>query len=161
MLFRSLDAEYDERYFGMVQHIGAVHAELDVKPRWNVGNYATYTRLVYARLAKNLKGDVLVNTMLAFQRAFMLDASLAVEAYQDGLLQRLAEVNERLAPSTEVLSTGAAHRSRAPPLSQAWRCWSAIRMGNCRCTPSNRASACVATAGAKAGPALVTTTLAG
>ena len=107
-LLAMLDAEYDERYFAMVQHIGAVHAELDVKPRWNVGNYATYARIINARLAKNLKADALVNTILAFQRAFMLDASLAVEAYQDGLLQRLAEVNERLASSTEVLSTGAA-----------------------------------------------------
>jgi methyl-accepting chemotaxis protein len=102
------DADADERYLAMVQHIGAVHAELDVKPRWNVGNYATYARLVYTRLAKHLKGDQLVNTILAFQRIFTLDASVAVESYMDGLLARLATVNERLAPATDVLSTGAA-----------------------------------------------------
>ena len=40
--------------------VGAVHAVLNVEPRWNVGNYSLYGEIVARALAKKMKGDKLV-----------------------------------------------------------------------------------------------------
>ena len=108
-----LAAKFDDAHFNMVLNVGYRHAVLDVKPRWNVGNYALYARLVFPRLAKELSGDDLVNTILSFQKAFMLDATLAVEAYLAGLFDRMSDVDRALAPAAAALSTGAAQVDEA------------------------------------------------
>jgi len=105
-LLNLLDARFDDRYFEFRQRIGETHARLDVKPRWNLGNYATYANLIFPILSSKLKGKELVDTMLSFQKAFVLDGSLAVESYVDGLMRRLVDVNGRLLPVAETLSTG-------------------------------------------------------
>lgn len=101
-----LDGRMDADYFENRLKIGNVHAVLDVKPRWNVGNYATYTALIIPRLAKELRGEELTDTIVAFQKAFMLDVSLAVESYVAGLMDRLVNVSERLGPAMELLTSG-------------------------------------------------------
>jgi len=108
-----LAAKFDDAHFNMVLNVGYRHAVLDVKPRWNVGNYALYARLVFPRLAKELSGDDLVNTILSFQKAFMLDATLAVEAYLAGLFDRMSDVDRALAPAAAALSTGASQVDEA------------------------------------------------
>lgn len=102
-----LTGRFDEEYFEHRLTIGAVHAVLNVEPRWNLGNYALYADLVYRRLAKKLKGDKLVETILAFNRAFTLDMTLAVETYMsEGVLQRLVDVDETLVESVKSLDEG-------------------------------------------------------
>jgi len=100
-----LTARWDAAHFDAVLKVGYRHAELDVKPRWNVGNYALYSRLVYPRLAKHLNGQVLLDTILSFEKAFMLDATLAVEAYLAGLFDRMVDLDGKLAPAAAGLST--------------------------------------------------------
>jgi len=104
---RLLDANIDGSYFEFVGGIGLRHAELDVKPRWNLGNYATYAQLVFPRLAKHLKGPQLLETLLAFQKIFTLDGSMAVETYLSGLMDRMVSVNTSLAPTSAGLALGA------------------------------------------------------
>ena len=102
-----LTGRFDEEYFEHRLVIGAVHAVLNIEPRWNVGNYAIYGDLVYRRLAKKLKGDKLIDTILAFNRAFTLDMTLAVETYMsEGVLQRLVDVDETLVESVKSLDEG-------------------------------------------------------
>jgi len=102
-----LDGQFDEEYFEHRLHIGAVHAVLNVEPRWNVGNYAVYAELVFPILARKLKGQKLLDTILAFNRAFMLDATLAVETYiSEGVLQRLVDVDEALVSSVTSMDDG-------------------------------------------------------
>lgn len=103
-----LAAKFDDAHFNMVLNVGYRHAQLDVKPRWNVGNYALYARLVFPRLAKKLSGDKLVETILSFQKAFILDATLAVESYLAGLFDRMVDVDRQLAPAAGALAKGAA-----------------------------------------------------
>ncbi|MGE3961714.1 MAG: methyl-accepting chemotaxis protein [Dehalococcoidia bacterium] len=102
-----LDPTFDQEYFQYRQKIGDVHAKLDVKPRWNLGNYATYAELIFAELSKHLQGDELTQTLLSFQKVFTLDGSLAVESYVDGLMDRLVDVNDRLVPVSAGLAEGA------------------------------------------------------
>ena len=101
-----LDARVEGSYFEHRLAIGARHAVLDVKPRWNIGNYATYAGLIFPRLAQHLQGEELAATTLAFQRLFMLDLSLAVESYVNGMMDRLVQVNERLGPAAVALANG-------------------------------------------------------
>ena len=108
-----LDARVDNAYFENRLFIGSNHARLDVKPRWNVGNYATYAALIYPRLAAHLDGKDLVDSIIAFQKLFTLDISLAVEAYVGGLMDRLVEVNNRLGPTSVALADGSAQVDEA------------------------------------------------
>lgn len=103
-----LKGKFDEEYFEHRLRIGAVHAILNVEPRWNVGNYSLYTEIIAKALGKKLKGEKLVNTLLAFNKAFLLDATLAVETYiSEGVLQKLVDVNQTLAASTVAMDDGA------------------------------------------------------
>jgi len=108
-----LAAKFDDAHFNAVLKVGYRHAVLDVKPRWNVGNYALYARLVFPRLAKEISGNELVDTILSFQKAFMLDATLAVEAYLAGLFDRMVNVDKQLAPAAGSLAAGAAQVDEA------------------------------------------------
>ena len=78
-----------------------------MKPRWNLGNYATYSDIIFPLLAEKLSGDELTQTLLSFQKVFTLDGSLAVESYVDGLMDRLVGVNDRLSPVARGLAEGA------------------------------------------------------
>jgi glyoxylate utilization-related uncharacterized protein len=49
-----LDGRIDSSYFESRLQISDRHAVLDIKPRWNVGNYATYAGLIFPRLAEHL-----------------------------------------------------------------------------------------------------------
>jgi methyl-accepting chemotaxis protein len=108
-----LQARWDAPHFDAVLKVGYRHAELDVKPRWNVGNYALYARLVFPRLAQHIEGQELLDTILSFQKAFMLDATLAVEAYLAGLFDRMVELDEQLSPAAAGLSSSAAQVDEA------------------------------------------------
>ena len=100
-----LDPSFDDAYFARRKKIGEVHARLDVKPRWNLGEYAVYSGLIYPILAEHLDGQELAATLLAFQKIFTLDGSLAVESYiTAGLLDRIVDVTGRLGPVSDGLA---------------------------------------------------------
>lgn len=102
-----LEGRFDESYFEQRLGVGAVHAVINVEPRWNVGNYALYAELVFPLLSKKLKGQKLVDTIVAFNKVFILDATLAVETYiSEGVLQKLVDVSETLAASSRSVTDG-------------------------------------------------------
>ena len=96
-LLRLLDARFDEDYFEHRLRIGATHARLFIEPRWNVGNYGTYVELLLPLLARKLKGQALAEAATALMKAFLLDASLAVETFiSEGVLEKLVDIHETL-----------------------------------------------------------------
>jgi methyl-accepting chemotaxis protein len=99
-----LSGRVDQAHCERALFIGENHTRLDVKPRWVIGNYATYAQLVFDRLSKHMEGDELLKTMLAFVKAFSLDGSLLTEAYVGGLMDRMVDVYQRLGPAAESLS---------------------------------------------------------
>ena len=108
-----LDARIDNSYFENRLTIGDRHAILGVKPRWNIGNYATYAGLIFPRVAQHLEGTELADTLAAFMKVFALDISLAIEAYVGGLMDRLVQVSGRLGPSATALSEGSGQVDQA------------------------------------------------
>jgi methyl-accepting chemotaxis protein len=94
---RVLEARFDGDYFEHRLKVGQVHARLNVEPRWNVGNYALYGQLVFPILATKMKGKDLVAAIVALNKVFILDASLAVETYiSEGVLEQLVELHDTL-----------------------------------------------------------------
>ncbi|GIW13449.1 MAG: hypothetical protein KatS3mg062_0888 [Tepidiforma sp.] len=96
-LLRLLDARFDDEYFEHRLRVGAAHARLQIEPRWNVGNYGTYGELLFPLLARKLKGEDLAETIAALMKAFILDASLAVETFiSEGVLEKLVDIYDTL-----------------------------------------------------------------
>ena len=99
-----IDADY-------VEHrllVGVAHARLDIRPRWNVLNYNTYGELVLEVLKKHLKGERLARTVLAFQKMFVFDVTLAVESYiAYGVMAKLREAAGELFPASRRLDGAA------------------------------------------------------
>ncbi len=122
-----LDPTFDEAYFARRRAIGEAHARIDVQPRWNLGAYAVYSAIVYPILAEHLQGEELAATLLAFQKVFTLDASIAVESYiTAGILDRLVDVTDRLGPVSDALTRSSeqvetASREIADAISQVVR----------------------------------------
>ena len=78
---------------------------LGVEPRWNIGNYGLYADLIVTRLAPHYESRALAETMVAFQKLFMFDVTLAIEAYiAFGMMARMQEVTGALLASTDLLS---------------------------------------------------------
>jgi len=96
-LLKICDATFDEEYFEHRLRVGLAHAKLNIEPRWNVGNYAIYGSLLFLVLADKFKGKKLAEMIAAFNKAFMLDASLAVETYiSEGVLEKLVDIHDTL-----------------------------------------------------------------
>ncbi|MFN8507326.1 MAG: globin-coupled sensor protein [Dehalococcoidia bacterium] len=102
-----LRADFDAAYFEHRLRVGAVHARINVEPRWNVGNYAVYEELIHEVLARKLKGRDLQAAFLAFAKVFLLDVTLAVETYiSEGVLVRLVEANTALVDASTAMRDG-------------------------------------------------------
>jgi methyl-accepting chemotaxis protein len=100
-----LEGNPDEKYLEGRLHIGKVHAVLQIEPRWNIGNYGTYAQIIFPRLAPHFDSVTLAETMVAFQKLFMFDVTLAIEAYiAFGMMARMQEVTGALLTSTDLLS---------------------------------------------------------
>ncbi len=108
-LLRLLDARFDEEYFEHRLRVGAAHARLQVEPRWNLGNYGIYGELLFPILARKLKGQDLAETIAAFMKAFVLDASLAVETFiSEGVLEKLVDIHDTLGQPLQNLGSNIA-----------------------------------------------------
>lgn len=100
-----LSGSFDAEYFEHRLRVGLVHAKLNVEPRWNVGNYATYGEIVFPLLERKFKGKELVNMIVALNKAFILDVSLAIETYiSEGVLEQLVEIHDSLGIPLQGLS---------------------------------------------------------
>ena len=85
-------------------NVGAVHARLNIEPRWNVPNYGIYAEFIFKLLGDQLAAslpdnerETLIDTLTSWTKLLFLDASLAVETYvSEGVLAQLVEVTYAL-----------------------------------------------------------------
>jgi methyl-accepting chemotaxis protein len=105
---KMLEGVIDTSYFEQRLQIGSRHAQLNIEPRWNIGNYALYGELVYPLIAQHVDREKLVDTILGFHKLFTLDIALATETYIAGVLQQLVTLYNTLDNSSKFLdeSTG-------------------------------------------------------
>ncbi len=82
-LLRITEGTFDEAYFEERQRIGQAHERVGLSPRWYLMSYSLYFRLIAPRIHAQYASqpDVAEETLLALEKVFMLDASLAMDAY--------------------------------------------------------------------------------
>lgn len=98
---------FDRDYFEHRLRVGAAHANLQIEPRWNVGNYGLYIELLTPFLGRKLKGKDLAETLAALVKVFVLDISLAVETFiSEGVLEKLVDIYQDLSGPLRNLDIG-------------------------------------------------------
>lgn len=75
--------QYDDVYFNRRLKIGKVHNDIRLLPRWYIGAYSLYHRLIYPLIFKEYKSDIegLLKRVLAVDKLTNLDIQLAMDMY--------------------------------------------------------------------------------
>jgi signal transduction histidine kinase len=95
----------DETYFAERLAIGRTHVRVGLEPRWYLGAYALYMRLLVPAILEHWSRDVAVaeQVIQSLIKLLALDADLAMEAYIARREERLSFLNEELATTSREL----------------------------------------------------------
>src|SRR5664280_358467 len=82
-LLRITDGNFDDAYFADRLRIGKTHERVGLSPRWYLLGYNIYFRLFVPLISEFYKSDTDrgYESIVALEKAFMLDASIAMDAY--------------------------------------------------------------------------------
>lgn len=91
--------------------IGRVHERIGLAPRWYLGAYALYFSLLAPLVTESLRDDPAraANSLIALVKRLLLDAQLAIEAYNVQHDEQLSHLNRELA----AMSRGLAREQKA------------------------------------------------
>jgi len=79
-LLELTEGRFDDDYFASRQRLGHMHERMGLLPRWYLLGYPFLFRHMMT-LIRQLGGDSADDTIVALEKVFMLDASLAIDAY--------------------------------------------------------------------------------
>jgi signal transduction histidine kinase len=93
------DPTLDDAYFAQRHAIGQTHMRVGLEPRWYLGAYALYMRLLVPVIMEHWQRDLgaaerVINSL---HKLLMLDAELAMDSYIARREERLAFLNRELA----------------------------------------------------------------
>jgi signal transduction histidine kinase len=99
------EGEIDKRYAERRSHIGLAHERVGLEPRWYLGGYALYLRLLVPMICQHYEGrpEVAERTVLAMMKLLFLDAQLAMESYIRRREEQLEYLARELAASSREL----------------------------------------------------------
>lgn len=82
---RLTEGEYGAEYVANRLKIGAAHERVGVAPKWYLGMYSFYLRLVARRISENFPGEPAraLSSFLSLLKLVFFDISLAVDTYID------------------------------------------------------------------------------
>ncbi len=88
-----VNGQYDEDYFEHRLHIGKVHDFIKLLPKWYLGSYCLYNRLIYPLIFEKYKGDPqkILEYILVMDKITNLDKQLAIDTYIDSINSALEE----------------------------------------------------------------------
>jgi signal transduction histidine kinase len=102
---RSTEGCLDADYFESRLRVGAAHARSELAPRWYLGTYSLYLRLLIDRLSEHYRDDPdrLRALVSSLSKVIFLDLSLGIDAYiWSGYVDRaLAQAYRRIAEVAE------------------------------------------------------------
>jgi rsbT co-antagonist protein RsbR len=80
---RLTEGEYGKSYVANRLKVGAVHERVSLEPKWYLGMYSFYLRLVAKRLRESLPNDPakVFSSFLSLMKLVFLDIGLAVDTY--------------------------------------------------------------------------------
>ena len=99
------DSPLDDAYFSNRRTIGTTHVRVGLEPRWYLGAYALYQRLLVPVVGEHYRGNFALaeRIVISLHKRLMLDAQLAMESYIELREERLAFLNRELAAASREL----------------------------------------------------------
>jgi signal transduction histidine kinase len=99
-------AEVDDAYGQERVAIGRIHERIGLEPRWYLGAYALYFSLLAPLVTESRRDDPAraTQTLVALMKRLMLDAQLAIEAYNVQHEEQLAHLNRELAEAGRAIA---------------------------------------------------------
>ena len=99
------DAPIDAEYFASRRAIGVTHMRVGLEPRWYLGAYALYQRLLVPLIWEHHRGNppLIERIVISLHKRLMLDAQLAMESYIEHREERLAFLNAELTTASREL----------------------------------------------------------
>lgn len=96
----------DERYVEERVRIGEAHERVGLDPRWYLGAYSLYFSLLAPVVSESFRGDPerVSQTLAALVKVLMLDAQLALEAYNERRARELEHLNRELSEVSRSLA---------------------------------------------------------
>ena len=99
------DPGLDDAFFDERLTIGRTHMVVGLEPRWYLGAYSLYLRLLVPAILEHWSRDVSLAERIiqSLHKLLMLDADLAMEAYIERREERLSFLNRELASTSRDL----------------------------------------------------------
>jgi signal transduction histidine kinase len=99
------DPVLDDAYFSQRIAIGATHMRVGLEPRWYLGAYSLYQRLLVPVIWEHYRSNSALaeRIVISLHKRLMLDAQLAMESYIERREGRLAFLNSELAAASREL----------------------------------------------------------
>jgi signal transduction histidine kinase len=99
-------APIDDAYAEERVAIGRVHERIGLAPRWYLGAYGLYFSLLAPLVTESLRDDPAraANSLIALVKRLLLDAQLAIEAYNVQHDEQLSHLNRELAEMSRGLA---------------------------------------------------------
>jgi len=99
------DSAFDDAYFASRIAIGATHMRVGLEPRWYLGAYSLYQRLLVPVIWEHYRGNSALaeRIVTSLHKRLMLDAQLAMESYIERREGRLAFLNSELTAASREL----------------------------------------------------------
>ncbi|MFI5315315.1 MAG: sensor histidine kinase [Myxococcota bacterium] len=100
------DPGLDDAYFAERRAIGRTHVRVGLAPRWYLGAYSVYLRLLVPAILEHWSRDFAVAERIvqSLHKLLMLDADLAMESYIERREEHLTFLNSELASSSRELA---------------------------------------------------------
>ncbi|MDA1257353.1 MAG: ATP-binding protein [Chloroflexi bacterium] len=88
----------DAQYIAMRQHIGSLHARIDVTPDWYISSYQWYAELLYpmVRSKLRLKRGAANRAVLAISKLLLFDQAIIMDEYVKQVVELARERQEML-----------------------------------------------------------------
>ncbi len=104
-LLRITDGRFDEDYFAERQRLGHMHERIGLQPRWYLLGYGSLLGALTPLVRRHCP-DTADETLVALQKVFLLDASLAVDAYiASDRYRRMQELESIINDSADAIFT--------------------------------------------------------
>jgi len=104
-LLSLVEARIDQSYIEDRMRIGETHMRVGLEPKWYLGAYALYMKLLSPILIAHHRNDPAAGerSLLTLHKILMLDAQLAMEAYIERREQQLEYLNRELGEASREL----------------------------------------------------------
>lgn len=121
-LTEAVSGPWDQAYFDRRWHIGYVHNVIDLDPKWFIGAFQLYRRILYPMIAERYgrNCDAVLEHIQALDKVMTLDMTIGLESYwahYTAMMEQLNTMNTRIQAASAAKSqflANMSHEFRTP-----------------------------------------------